>query len=58
MFGALRKHSFREIFRELALQRKCKVVEWYLMVDTCSCVFNQGQEDVRYNPMNFGYRRF
>jgi putative transposase len=32
IFGALRKH-LGEIFRELALQRECKVVEGHLMVD-------------------------
>ena len=32
IYGALRKH-LGEIFRDLALQRECKVVEGHLMID-------------------------
>jgi putative transposase len=32
IYGALRKH-LGEIFRELALQRECKIIEGHLMID-------------------------
>ena len=38
IYGALRK-NLGEIFRELAQQRECGVVEGHLMIDTYSYVF-------------------